>query len=273
MTGYLAPYMTRLMIAVHDHRDVEIGVQWGRALATTLHLPITFVTVIEEAREDATVEQLELVAQDMLEIVITDTRLRGLEVDYLVERGGADERLSALAASRPGALLILALDRRKENERSLTGDSRLGKILRKMKTSYMLLPVEARIPSQVHCVVVGYDQSDLSAEVVRMGRVIAGSLDVDVIAVEAIEPGSVSDADFAGSGIVLENRRVQARGFASRTLLAVARARDAAVVVVGSHGIGTSPDALMGRTAEWLSHHSDRPVIIVPRERIEGRRT
>lgn len=267
MTGYLAPYMTRLLIAVHDHHDVEIGVEWGRTLASVLHLPITFVTVVTGPQEEASVEQLELMGQDMLGIVKSDGRLRGLDVDYKVLTGDPAERLPELAASEPGSLLILALDHEPESDRSLTAGSRLRKILRNMRGFYMLLPVDARIPARIHSVVVGYDQSELSSEVVRIARVMAGSLDVDVISVEAIEPDTVPDSEFAAHRLVIEDRRVQARGFASRTLLAVARAQDAAVIVVGSHGLGTSPEFLMGRTADWLSHHSDRPVIIVPRAR------
>ena len=267
MTGYLAPYLTRLLIAVHDHRDVETGVEWGRALASSLHLPISFVTVVDGPREDATGEQLELMAHDALEIVKSDGRLRGIEVDHEVLVADPAERLPELAASQPGSLLILAVDRELAGDRSLTEGSRLRKILRNMRTPYMLLPVEATIPSRIHSVVVGYDRSELSSEVVRIARVMAGSLDVDVISVEAIEPEAVPAAEFASSRLVLEDRAVQARGFASRTLLAVARARDAAVIVVGSHGLGTSSELLMGRTSDWLSRHSDRPVIIVPQAR------
>jgi len=267
MTGYLAPYMTRLLIAVHDHRDVESGVEWGRALAAVLHLPITFVTVVDGPREEASVEQLALMAQDTLEIVKSDSRLRGCEVDYTVVTGDPAAWLPELATSQPGSLLILAVDREPGSDRSLSEGSRLRRILRNMTSFYMLLPVGAKIPARIHSVVVGYDQSELSSEVVRIARVMAGSLDVDVISVEAVEPEDVSVEEFERSELVIESRRIQARGFASRTLLAVARARDAAVIVVGSHGLGTSPEHLMGRTADWLSHHSDRPVIIVPRAR------
>ncbi|MEZ4522519.1 MAG: universal stress protein [Thermomicrobiales bacterium] len=265
MTGYLAPHMTRLLIAVHDHRDVESGVEWGRALATVLHLPITFVTVVDGPREDATVDQLEVMAHDTLEIVKSDSRLRGLDVDHKVLVGEPAEKLPELAASEPGTLLILALERESASDRSLAEGSRLRKILRNMRTFYMLLPVQAKITSRIHSVVVGYDQSEHSAEVVRIARVMAQSLDVDVISVEAIEPDIVSGEAFADGELIMESRRIRARGFASRTLLSVARARDAAVIVVGSHGLGTSPQLLMGRTTEWLSHNSDRPVIIVPR--------
>jgi nucleotide-binding universal stress UspA family protein len=267
MTSYLAPYLTRLLIVVGDHRDVEIGVEWGRSLAAVLHVPITFVSVVDGPQEKATVEQLELMAHDTLEIVTSDGRLRDFDVSHLVLSGDPAERLPELAASQPGSLLILALDRDSASDRSLSQGSRLRDILRNMRTFYMLLPVGAHISERVHCVVVGYDQSEFSTEVVRTARVMAGSLDVNVIAVEAIEPDAVEVDDFRAQSLVMDERRIRARGFASRTLLAVARARDAAVIVVGSHGLGRSPQRLMGRTSEWLCHHSDRPVIVVPRDR------
>lgn len=267
MTGRLAPYMTRLLIAVHDHNDLEIGVEWGRALASALHLPITFAAVVDQPREGATVEQLALMARDTLGIVASDPRLRGLDVSIDVVTGDPAERLPELAARQEGTLLILALERENGGDRSLAEGSRLLNVLRNLRSAYMLLPVDARVHPRVHSIVVGYDRSEHSSEVLRVARVMAGSLDVNVIAVEAIEPESVSAAEFERSELVIEERLIRARGFASRTLLAVARARDAGAIVVGSHGIGTSPQLLMGRTTEWLANHSDRPVLVVPQAR------
>lgn|SRR5690606_1039630 len=267
MTGRLAPYMTRLLIAVHDHNDIEIGVEWGRALASALHLPITFAAVVDRPQENASVEQLALMARDTLGIVASDPRLRGLDVSIDVVTGDPAERLPELAGREEGTLLILALEREEGSERSLAEGSRLRKILRNLRSAYMLLPVEARVQPRVHSIVVGYDRSAHSSEVLRVARVMAGSLDVNVIAVEAIEPESASPEEFQRSELVLDERLIRARGFASRTLLAVARARDAAAIVVGSHGLGTSPQLLMGRTTEWLANYSDRPVLVVPQPR------
>lgn len=264
MTGYPLPHLTRLLIVVHDHRDVEAGVKWGSALASVLHLPISFVTVIDRQLASATMPQREVMARDALEIVKTDSRLRRLDVDYQVLTGDPATLLPELAASVPGSVLILQTDHGPDSERSLAEGSRLRAILRNMETSYMLLPEGATMPKRVHCIVVGYDQSRLAAEVLRTARSLGQSFDVDVIAVEAIEPGMLPDDEFLRRQIVIENRRIRARGLASRTLLTVARARDAAVIVVGSHGVGTSPQALMGSTTEWLARNSDRPVLIVP---------
>lgn len=264
MTGYPLPHLRKLVIAVHDHRDVESGVEWGRALAAVLHLPITFVTVIEGPQAPATVPQREVMARDALEIVRTDSRLRGLDVDYLVLTGDPAELLPDVVAGEQGSVLILATDREPDSDRSLAEGSRLRRLLRNMRTSYMLLPEDAAMSERVHCIVVGYDQSRLAGEVLRTARSLGQSFDVDVIAVEAIEPGMLPDDEFLTDQLIIEERMVRARGLASRTLLAVARARDAAVIVVGSHGVGTSPQALMGSTTAWLAHNADRPVLVVP---------
>ena len=48
-------------------------------------------------------------------------------------------------------------------------------------------------------------------------------------------------------------------------LLEAARERNAAAVVVGSHGEGAARAAFVGSTALKLLHHSDIPVLVVPR--------
>jgi nucleotide-binding universal stress UspA family protein len=48
-------------------------------------------------------------------------------------------------------------------------------------------------------------------------------------------------------------------------LLEAAREKQAAVIVVGSHGEGAMSAAFLGSTALKLLHHSDIPVLVVPR--------
>jgi nucleotide-binding universal stress UspA family protein len=47
------------------------------------------------------------------------------------------------------------------------------------------------------------------------------------------------------------------------TLIAIARERDAAVVVVGSHGISGLRSRLLGRVSRTLIEHCDRPVLVI----------
>ena len=48
-------------------------------------------------------------------------------------------------------------------------------------------------------------------------------------------------------------------------LLEAAREKQAAAIVVGSHGEGAVSAAFLGSTALKLLHHSDIPVLVVPR--------
>ncbi len=50
-------------------------------------------------------------------------------------------------------------------------------------------------------------------------------------------------------------------------LLAAARAREAILIAVGSHGEGAVSAAFMGSTALKLLNHSEIPVLVVPRRR------
>jgi len=65
-------------------------------------------------------------------------------------------------------------------------------------------------------------------------------------------------AGVRAGGAVTEGRAVD-------VLLEAARAKQAAAIVVGSHGQGAMSAAFLGSTALKLLHHSDIPVLVVPR--------
>ena len=50
-------------------------------------------------------------------------------------------------------------------------------------------------------------------------------------------------------------------------LLAAAREKAAAAIVVGSHGQSVVTAAFLGSTALKLLHHSEIPILVVPRRR------
>ena len=45
----------------------------------------------------------------------------------------------------------------------------------------------------------------------------------------------------------------------------LARARDAALIVVGSRGLGAVTGALLGSVSSAILHRADRPVLVIPR--------
>ena len=72
---------------------------------------------------------------------------------------------------------------------------------------------------------------------------------------------AVKELESAGvraGGDVFEGRAVD-------VLLEQSREKDAAAIVVGSHGEGAMSAAFLGSTALKLLHHSDIPVLVVPR--------
>lgn len=68
----------------------------------------------------------------------------------------------------------------------------------------------------------------------------------------------LESAGVPADGAVVEGKPVDA-------LLKTASDRGAAAIVVGSHGEGAVSAAFLGSTALKLLHHSDIPVLVVPR--------
>ena len=66
------------------------------------------------------------------------------------------------------------------------------------------------------------------------------------------------------AGLQAQPLSEQREGRAWRAILAIARERDAAVVVVGRRGAGAVERALMGSTSNAVAHRADRPVLVVP---------
>jgi len=77
--------------------------------------------------------------------------------------------------------------------------------------------------------------------------------------------GQVKEAaeKLAAGGVKAET--VVAEGRPVEVLLETARDRSAALIVVGTHGEGAVSAAFLGSTALKLLHHSDVPVLVVPR--------
>jgi nucleotide-binding universal stress UspA family protein len=104
-----------------------------------------------------------------------------------------------------------------------------------------------------------------------MGVGAAGTLPPDPATIEAVdrlqrERASTVAADgavFARSvGLVAEPQAVPDEVDVADTLIDIAREREAAVVVVGSHGIGLRR-RLLGSVSRKLIEHCDRPVLVI----------
>lgn len=251
-------HMTHLFAVTGDERDDELLVPWSAALAAALHLPLTLLRVVEPDGDDVALRAA--VAADTLAIMAGDRRLSRHAVETRVEVGPLAAVLPAVGASASGSLLILVEPRQAGG----AGREAFHALLDALTTPFVVIPPNAEAPAQIQRIIVGNDRSSLAERVLRTAQTVGHALGVDVVGVEAVEPGTVGDAEFASLAPELAARTVRARGRASRVLLRVARARDAAIIVVGSHGIGEGQRSLAGSTTEWLIANADRPVLVVP---------
>jgi nucleotide-binding universal stress UspA family protein len=139
-------------------------------------------------------------------------------------------------------------------------------------------------------IVVGVDGSDASMRAVKWCAAHAISLEAEVIVVHAIdfpmypsigisymplpamtaqqhdELRDVATGDWckplADAGV--PHRVILAEGLASWVILATARAEDADLIVAGRRGRGGFAELVLGSTSHALTHHADRPLVIVP---------
>ena len=138
-------------------------------------------------------------------------------------------------------------------------------------------------------IIVGVDGSEQSLRAVAWCAKYAAALDAEVVAVHAIEmpvyPLSMgffalpeySPTDLEKlEAVVVEQwceplRRVGARfrsvlseGYPTNLIRETAEKESADLVVVGSRGLGGFSGLLLGSTSHFLSHHLERPLVIVP---------
>ncbi len=139
-------------------------------------------------------------------------------------------------------------------------------------------------------IVVGVDGSVSSGHAVDWCAAVAPALDAEIIAVHSIEipvysasgfgaapvpPPSASERD--GVRAMIEGewcaplteakvrfRSVVADGSPAAAIIDVAQHEEADLVVTGRRGLGGFKELLLGSTSHELSHHLDRPLVIVP---------
>ena len=136
---------------------------------------------------------------------------------------------------------------------------------------------------------VGVDGSESSQRAVAWCAEHATALDANVIAVHALEvpvyawlpdayaPPVYADTDRENIREVLREKwcsQLSAanvpfdanviQGYPADVIIEAARREQADIVVVGRRGLGSFTKTLLGSTSHHLSHHLDRPLVIVP---------
>jgi nucleotide-binding universal stress UspA family protein len=141
-------------------------------------------------------------------------------------------------------------------------------------------------------IVVGIDGSEHSLRAVEWCAAYAGALGAEVVAVHALDiPVTVAPASMSFPipvPLISAEDREDLRDLATRewcaplekaavpfrvlvtdgdpplVLLQAAKEEDADLVVTGKRGRGGFAELILGSTSHVLSHHLDRPLVIVP---------
>ena len=132
--------------------------------------------------------------------------------------------------------------------------------------------------------VVGYDESPGANNALEVAIELAARFGEPIVLVYGVSPPGGLGEEFRAhqSALVEMGRLATSHALAkaaaagveatvelvhekpARALVDVANARDARMIIVGSHGEGALRGVLLGSTSYRLVHQSSRPVLVVP---------
>lgn len=118
-------------------------------------------------------------------------------------------------------------------------------------------------------VLVGWDGSAGAGQAYAAARRLFPARELLLVCVDRVAPEPADAVDAAGGKIALvyvNSRREGSASAVAAALIAYARTRSAAVIVVGSRGRSAVREILLGSVAMATLHHSHRPVLVVPGE-------
>jgi nucleotide-binding universal stress UspA family protein len=273
MTDARFPSLTRLAVLLEGSTsDAEQQLPWATLLCRSLGLSLTLLHVVDPARTGEPPEIAIAEASDYLRL-IADTLAKEpepLPVTIEVREGLPDEEWAEFSAANPECALMLPA----------WGGSGLLQALRLRRledlavaftSPVIIVPLGSEAPAEIERIIVGTDGSELADAVFEFVRLALGP-GRDLIEVQAVERGAIPDHQFLQLHPAISDSRVSIRGAAGPTILAVARQRSAQLIFVGSHNKGRNILTLiLGSTSQWLTRHSDRPVVVVPDVWIRGK--
>jgi len=259
--------LERIVVLLDDTTSTaEQQLPWARLIAAGRDIPLTLFHVVEASRVGEPIEVAKAMARDYLELVATRLRAEpgSPAVDVVVEDGLVQEEWREYSAANPGSLLIAADFYEPGGTHSLRYKP-LDGVLGACPTPLLVVPPRAEVPNAIERVVVGTGGDELADAVADYVHTQAAP-GVDIIEVEAIERGHLPDHQLIELKPALTDDYISIRGKAGPVILAVARLRDAQLIVVGAHTKGAIRTLLVGSTSQWLARNSDRPVLIVPEQ-------
>jgi nucleotide-binding universal stress UspA family protein len=275
------------VVGVDGSEDSARALRWAIAQAPEHHARITAVStwnvpIVAPVGIAGTAvmgdwSEVEAAVRDRLEAIVGSVDHRGVEIDTMVVQGSAARSLIEISAEAD--LLVLG-------SRGLAGFKQLvlGSVSRQCVTHApvptVVVPLDAPIGA-IRRAVVGVDGSESSCVALRwaLGFVrhdavvdVVGAFEIspytDPETTRARFPAEVLDAEREFDQVVdrLDPERRTTRHFslsgARRALHDAAHHAD--MVVLGPRGRGVIGSAILGSVSNWILHHADCAVVIVP---------
>ncbi|HMO52869.1 MAG TPA: universal stress protein [Tepidiformaceae bacterium] len=253
------------IVAVLGHpEEISSGFPWSAALARQAGVPLTLLHVIDPVNSTELPENAIAMAKDMLTLLGASKAVEGLSLHRRVETGMPEAVLPEIASEAEGAVLVLAAGDHGAFARSLLRRGREN-VIHHLRSPFVLLPPRVGQPVAIDRAVVGMDESPLANQAAGLAKRLSPG--VTMVEVEVLEPGSLALKEYLAFVPQLSGTRIRMRGRAGIAILSAARTTDADLIVVGGHGRTGLRGRHLGGTAQWLSHHADRPLLVFP----EGR--
>lgn len=242
--------------------SAEDQIPWALLLSRTLKIPLTLLHVSDPARVNEPMELALAMAADYLKLVAASLPSDD-DVEVVVKEGLVREEWQAYVRERPGSFLMIPA-RGHGPVASAVDGSVTDDLLRTMISPLVIVPSNSPTPDKITRVVVGCDRTPVSEAILSLVNRPARERNAEVIEVEVAEPRSQADFELLQVQPVISPGRVMLRGRAGPSILAVARARDADLIVAGGKSKRGPFPSLTGSTAEWLARHTDRTLVLLP---------
>jgi nucleotide-binding universal stress UspA family protein len=191
----------------------------------------------------------------------------GIAAERTVELGDPAPTLTALAAEH-SADLIVAGSGSRGLDKVVMGDTTAA-IVREAPCPVLIVS-PATGPCVGDVLLCGVDASESAAGVARAAERLARRLGLRLVLVHVSE--EVAQPDDADMGLRMAREAVPdaslevvpAVGTTAETLTSAGRARDAALILVGTRGRGALKAAVLGSVSSALTDTAGRPVVVVP---------